>query len=257
MTIRPSGEAPQHKVEIYEDVETLSRAAAERFVQIGNRAIHMLGRFVVVLAGGSTPKSLYSLLATEEFRPWIDWKKVHFFWSDERAVPPIHVDSNFRMVRDSLLGKIHAPMENVHRILAEKAVTAEVGRAYAEELRSFFHLRNGEWPRFDLILLGMGSDGHTASLFPDAPAVQEKELLVAVPWVDKLKSYRITLTPPVLNHAAQILFLVAGPDKAATLHEVLEGEYQPDKYPSQIIQPVNGTATWMLDRLAAAELRSQ
>lgn len=241
-------------VEIFETVEELSRAAADRFIQLGKAAIQSSSRFAVTLAGGSTPRSLYSFLATDEYRSRIDWKKVHFFWGDERSVPPIHVDSNFRMARETLLSKVSPPLENIHRILAEKTVASEAGKAYREELQSFFQLREDEWPRFDLVLLGMGSDGHTASLFPNTPVVHESRLLVAVPWVDKLKSYRITLTPPVFNHAAHILFFVAGGDKAATLHEVLEGQFQPDRYPSQIIRPVDGTLTWMVDRAAAAQL---
>lgn len=253
MTFQPS-KTPEHNIEVFENVQELTRAAASRFVALGKSAIQERARFTVALAGGSTPKSLYSLLATEEYRSQIDWEKVHFFWGDERSVPPIHQDSNFRMAREALLSKLMPPMENIHRILSEKTVPSEAAKVYAEELKLFFALRGEEWPRFDLILLGMGPDGHTASLFPGTLAVRETSALVVSPWVDKLKSYRITLTPPVLNHAANILFFVAGADKAAALHEVLEGKYQPDLYPAQIVRPVNGTLTWMVDRAAASQM---
>ena len=246
---------PGCEVRIFEGVPELSQAAADTFLQECNEAIQSRERFVVALAGGSTPRSLYNLLATENYRSRIDWSRVHFFWGDERSVPPIHLDSNFRMARETLLSKINLPLSNIHRILSEKTVTSEAAKSYAEELKRFFSLADGQWPRFDLILLGMGPDGHTASLFPGTPVVHETQALVAAPWVDKFKTYRITLTPPVINHAAHILFFVAGTDKAAALHEVLEGEYQPDVYPSQIVRPVDGALTWMIDRAAAAQLQ--
>lgn len=161
------------------------------------------------------------------------------------------------MARETLLSKVNPPLTNIHRIPAEKTVASEAAKAYAEELKSFFSLREGEWPRFDFVMLGMGPDGHTASLFPDTLVLHETTLLVAAPWVDKLKCYRITLTPPALNHAAQIVFFVAGTDKAASLSEVLEGNFRPETYPAQLIHPVDGKVSWMVDREAAAELQPE
>ncbi len=247
----------RREIQVFEDIAALSRGAAQMIIDVGNSAIRSSGRFTLTLAGGSTPKSLYALLASDEFRGRIDWSKVHFFWGDERSVPPIHQDSNFRMARETLLSKIGAPMTNIHRILSEKTVSSEAARTYAEELKRFFALVDGQWPRFDLVLLGMGPDGHTASLFPGTPVVHENAAMVDSPWVDKFKTFRITLTPPAINHAAHILFFVAGSDKAPALHEVLEGKFQPDVYPSQIIQPVDGQLTWMVDRAAAGQLSRQ
>jgi 6-phosphogluconolactonase len=245
----------KREIEICNSPEELSHAAAERFIAASEAAIQAQGRFTVVLSGGSTPRSLYSLLATEPYSSRIDWERVHFFWGDERSVPPIHKDSNFRMVRETLLSKVNPPPANIHRIPSEKTVASEAAKAYAEELKFFFSLRESEWPRFDLVLLGMGPDGHTASLFPDTLVLHEATLLVAAPWVDKLKSYRITLTPPALNHAAQVVFFVAGPDKAPALREVLEGTFRPETYPAQLIRPLDGKVTWIVDREASAQLR--
>jgi 6-phosphogluconolactonase len=257
MSAQQPSNALKREIEIYDSLEELSEAAAERFVTASEVAIQARGRFTVVLSGGSTPRSLYSLLAAEPFSSRIDWQKVHFFWGDERSVPPIHKDSNFRMVRETLLSKVNAPLTNVHRIPGEKTVASEAAKVYAGDLKSFFSLREGEWPRFDLVLLGMGPDGHTASLFPDTLVLHEATALVASPWVDKLKCYRITLTPPALNHAAQIVFFVAGSDKAPSLHEVLEGSFRPETYPAQLIRPLDGKVTWMVDREAAAQLRTR
>lgn len=256
MSAQQPSNALRREIEIYNSVEELSQAAAERFISASDVAIRARGRFTVVLSGGSTPRSLYSLLATEPRFSRVDWRRVHFFWGDERSVPPIHKDSNFRMVRETLLSKVNPPPTNIHRIPAEKTVASEAAKAYMEELKSFFSLQEGEWPRFDLVLLGMGPDGHTASLFPDTLVLHEATSLVAAPWVDKLKSYRITLTPPALNHAAHVLFIVAGPDKAPALREVLEGSFRPETYPAQLIRPLDGKITWMVDREAAAQLHT-
>jgi 6-phosphogluconolactonase len=256
MSAQHPANALKREIEVYNSLEALSHAAAERFIALSDAAIQARGRFTVVFSGGSTPRSLYSLLATEPYSSRIDWQRVHFFWGDERSVPPIHKDSNFRMVRETLLSKVNPPPANIHRIPAEKIVASEAAKAYAEELKSFFNLGEREWPRFDLVLLGLGPDGHTASLFPDTLVLHEATSLVTAPWVDKLKSYRITLTPPVLNHAAQIVFFVAGPDKAPALREVLEGSFRPETFPAQLIRPLDGRVTWMVDREAAAQLHT-
>lgn len=254
MTKQQSTGASTREIAIFESLHQLTLAAAERFISESKSAALERGRFTVALAGGNTPRSLYTLLASGGYRSRVEWSKVHFFWSDERSVPPIHKDSNFRMARETLLSQVNPPAANIHRIPAEKTIASEAAKAYAEELKSFFGLREGEWPRFDLVLLGMGPDGHTASLFPGTMVLHERELLVAAPWVDKFKGYRITLTLPALNHAAHIIFFVAGPEKAAALQQVLEGAFQPDTYPAQLIHPADGTVTWMVDQTAAALL---
>lgn len=247
----------QPDIRILADGEELSRAAAEEFVHLATQAVTASGRFAVALSGGTTPKALYHLLSDEGagFRPRVPWKRVHVFWGDERHVPPDHPESNYRMAREELLSRVPIPPENVHRIPAENPDAAKAAEEYAQTLRTFFGLAAGAVPRFDLILLGMGPDGHTASLFPGTNAVRETARLVGAPWVEKLNAHRITLTPPVLNNAACVLFLVSGEEKAETLRAVLQGPYQPDRFPAQIVRPVDGHLLWMVDRAAAHLLR--
>ena len=238
----------------------LYRVAAEEFVARTARAVGARGLATVALAGGSTPRGLYGLLAGDNdtsFRARVPWHAVHFFWGDERHVPPDHPDSNYRMAREALLSRVPVPPRNVHRIPTENPDATAAAAAYEQELSSFFTgggRGSGPFPRFDLVLLGMGSDGHTASLFPGTAVVHEKERLVGAPWVATLNTYRVTLTPPVLNHAAAVVFLVSGGDKAETLRAVLEGEDQPDVYPSQVIRPEAGELIWLVERTAAAFL---
>jgi 6-phosphogluconolactonase len=201
------------------------------------------GSFAVALAGGSTPKALYELLAAE-YRDTVDWKKVHAFFGDERTVPPDHEGSNYRMAQHALLSRV--PIGSVHRMRGELE-PREAATLYEEELETFF----GGAPRFDLVLLGIGEDGHTASLFPGTPA---DRWTVENP-VDKLDSVRLTLTVPVLNAAKKILFLVAGEGKARALKEILGGDADPHEYPAKLIRP-KGRTVWMVDR-AAAQLLDQ
>lgn len=235
------------------DTAELNRSAAARFVSLANEASASSGRFAVAISGGSTPKALYSLLATPGFFERIPWPKVHLFWGDERCVPPDHPDSNYRMVRESLLSKINLAPENVHRMAGEKEPkTAAV--EYEEQLIKFFRLSEGAPPRFDLILLGLGEDGHTASLFPESDALKETQRLVTTTYVPKLNAHRLTLTLPVLNESAEIFFLVAGASKAAIVKELLVTRPTIAKFPAQRIQPVDGALTWFITRDAAAEL---
>ena len=233
--------------------QEIFRAAAERFVRQANEAIRTSGRFTVALSGGSTPKGLYWLLATG-FRSSLPWEKMFFFWGDERHVPPDHPDSNYRMTNDAMLSKVPVPPENIFRVPTETQDTDLAAAQYEQTLKKFFHLKEGEFPRFDLILLGMGPDGHTASLFPNTKALQEKTRLVLANWIEKFKTYRLTLTLPVLNNAACTMFLVAGADKAAALHEVLEGNAPGAQFPAKLIKPVQGKLIWLIDRQAAASL---
>lgn len=237
---------------VYEDSHQLAAAAAEAFVEEARGAIEERGRFTGALAGGSTPKALYGLLA-ERHRDAVDWSKVHAFFGDERPVPPDHEDSNYRTAKEALLDRV--PVGGVHRMRGELD-PAEAARLYERELREFFDLglAPGEPPRFDLILLGMGGDGHTLSLFPRTPALDVRDRLAVENPVEKLGQTRITLTLPTANAAREVHFLVAGEGKAEALKEVLEGDADPRDYPSKLIRPANGNLTWMLDRAAASLL---
>jgi 6-phosphogluconolactonase len=241
-------------IEVFATAADLFHAAAEEFVRAGRAAIGAQGRFTVALAGGSTPKALYSLLAANyaDFA----WSRVFLFFGDERHVLPSDSESNYRMVKESLLAKIAIPAENVFRVPAENSDASAAAAEYEVEVRRFFGLWSDqpkEFPRFDLILLGMGPDGHTASLFPDSSALDEQSRLVVANWVAKFNTHRITFTFPVLNRAAEIIFLASGPDKADMLHQVLEGKNTPP-LPSQRVQPSDGKLLWMLDEAAAAKL---
>ena len=238
---------------IVDDLRGLSQAAAEEFVTQATGTVRANGRFTVALSGGSTPKSLFSLLAST-FRDQLPWDKMFFFWGDERHVPPDHPESNYRMAYEALLSKVPVPAENVFRAPAENPDANQAAADYEQTLRKFFELSPGTFPRLDLILLGMGPDGHTASLFPGTSGLREKSRLVVANWVEKFKAYRITFTLPVLNNAAVVTFLVGGADKAETVREVLEGSQPAELFPSKLIHPTNGRLMWMLDQAAAAAL---
>lgn len=240
------------KVRVLEDLAALAEAAAEEVVRAANEAVRSHGRFTIALSGGSTPKALYQRLASERFRDRLPWDAIHLFWGDERHVPPDHAESNFRMVREAMLDRVPVPPGNVHRIRAEEEAE-RAAEEYEAAMRSFFALAPGEWPRFDLVLMGLGPDAHTASLFPGSPAVLENERLVVAPWAEAHHTFRITMTPPVFNRAAALLFLVSGEEKAAAVHAVIEGERDPVRYPAQVVE---GNAVWMLDRAAARDLKS-
>lgn len=237
------------QVELYirDTPAALFHEAATQFVTLARGAAESRGKFTVALSGGSTPKSVYALLSGT---PKIPWDKIYFFFGDERHVPPDHPDSNYRMASEALLSKISQP--NVFRVPAEEKDAEVAARNYEQVIREFFGLGPGEFPRFDLILLGLGSDGHTASLFPGTAALNEMNRLVVANWVEKFKAYRITFTLPVLNHAACDMFLVSGSDKAAIMREVLENSTA--DLPSQNVRPESGRLVWLLDRAAAGSL---
>ncbi|UCE62903.1 MAG: 6-phosphogluconolactonase [Nitrospirota bacterium] len=244
------------KIEQVPDFEGLVRVAAQHIVNVSQETIANHGQMAFALAGGSTPKKLYSLLAGDPFRSQIPWGSIHFFWGDERHVPPDHQDSNYRMAREALLAHVPVPDDHVHRIPSEMQNAEEAADSYERELREYFQLAPGQNPRFDLILLGLGPDGHTASLFPGTPAVHDTTRLVAAPWVKKFSTFRITLTPAILNKADHVMFLVSGQDKAEALRSVLEGPYQPEVFPAQVIHPAQGQLIWLVDKEAAGCLRS-
>jgi 6-phosphogluconolactonase len=250
------------EIVVLPDRAALARKAASRFIALAQEAIAARGKFSVALSGGSTPRDLYALLATPDAQraARVDWSRVYFFWGDERAVPPDDPDSNYRMVDEAFLSRVQPPARNIHRIRAELP-PEDAARAYEQTLREFFSPspaergRDGEGvPRFDLILLGLGANGHTASLFPHTQVLHETTRWVAAEYIDEVKMWRITLTAPVINAAANILFLVAGADKAATVRAVLRGAYRPDDLPAQLIQPTNGRAVWLMDRDAASQI---
>jgi 6-phosphogluconolactonase len=243
-------ESPE--IRIFEDAAEVAEAAATRFVELAREAVAESGRFTVALAGGSTPQRAFELLASERFSQQLDWSRAHIFFGDERTVPPDDAESNYRMANEALLSRVGLPAQNIHRI---NGVGDAVSNAllYEDELRTFFN--DDAWPRFDLVLLGMGDDGHTASLFPGTKALAEQAAWVAANWVEKFASYRITLTVPAINRAAHILFLVTGENKAARLKDVLQGERASEaRLPAQMIRPLDGSLEWFIDRAAATLL---
>ncbi len=236
-------------VEIYADKTELAEAAARDFVAKAVAAVEERGRFTVVLAGGSTPKAAYTLLARDHVEE-VDWGNVHVFFGDERTVPPGHEDSNYRMAHEALLD--HVSVGSVHRMRGELP-PEHAAKAYEEELREFFE--DEAISSFDLIMLGIGGDGHTASLFPNTPALDITDRWVVENPVEKLETVRITLTTPVINAARAVNFLVSGEDKAEALRGILEGGGDAHTYPAKLVRPAEGL-TWMVDREAARLLKT-
>lgn len=246
-------------IEVLSDAAALADAAAERITIAAVRAIAASGRFVVALSGSSTPERTYQTLARAPLAARIEWSSVHVIWGDERCVAPTDADSNYRMAREALLAHVPLPAANVHRIHGEDD-PAEAAASYETELRALLHTPAG-WPstasgrRIDLALLGLGVNGHTASIFPGSEAARETSRWAMADSVDATPRGRITLTAPVLNAAAEVLFLVSGSAKAEVLSRVLDGPQRPDELPAQLIAPVNGRLQWLVDAAAAARLR--
>jgi len=239
------------QVHIFGSPQELFRAAAEKFCSLGSSAIQEHGKFTVALSGGSTPRGLHQELATH-FSSQLQWDKVFFFWGDERHVAPDSSDSNYRMAKETLLSKLPIPAENVFRIPTELPDARQAAAKYEQTLRQFFRLESDSFPRFDFILLGMGPDGHTASLFPGTAALQEKDHLVVANWVEKLNTFRVTFTYPVLNNAACVMFLVSGDEKAEMVRRALKDPAA--NFPCQAVRPVDGELLWYLDKGAALRL---
>jgi 6-phosphogluconolactonase len=251
----------QESRQVYADADALAKAAAFEILHEAQRCVSEKGIFTLALAGGSTPRKLYTLLGTDpDFREF-PWHESHLFFGDERHVPPNHIDSNYNMVNVTLLKSGLVPETNVHRVRAELPDANMAALDYDVELHSFFTpgMRTGTdtLPHFDVVLLGMGPDGHTASLFPGTKALEEKERWVVANWVEKFNSARITFTYPVINAANKVLLLVAGPDKTEMMYEVLIGTKGREVYPVQGVKPENGAKIWMLDRAAAERLPKQ
>ena len=260
-------QTPHARVRIYRDPQELAVKAARLFARLADQYVIGCGKFTVALSGGSTPKAMFSVLAAEPFLDTVPWSSIYFFWGDERCVPPDHPDSNYRMTNETLLSRVPVPPENVFRIPAELPDPERAAEEYAATLTRFFLAgsstnRTGtaplsNVPRFDLVFLGMGPDGHTASLFPHTTALRAGDQIAVANYVEKFKAHRITLTAATINNARNVTFLAAAEDKAETLKNVLEGRYQPDVYPSQLIRPRNGTLLWMVDEAAARLLADQ
>jgi 6-phosphogluconolactonase len=235
---------------IYQDLESLSQGAADLFVTRASRAVRTHGRFVVALSGGHTPLHTYELLAQPPFREEVPWADIHVFWGDERCVPPDDPRSNARMARLALLDHVPIPSTQIHPILCAEA-PARSAEEYEDTLRSFFE---GQQPRFDLIFLGLGENGHTASLFPETPALDERNRWAAEVYVPEQDLQRVTLTLPIINRGETVAFLVGGANKAAVLQEVLEGHPNLRRLPAQLIQPISGDLRWLVDQEAASSL---
>jgi 6-phosphogluconolactonase len=248
MTPQKAGKATSNagapQVAVFSTPAEVAQAVADECAKMARDCVRQTGRFTLALAGGNTPRQAY-----QRFPVDLPWGEIHLFFGDERPVPPDDANSNYRMVKESLLSRVSIPAENVHRIRAELGPDV-AARKYEEEIHHFL----GDAPMFDLVLLGMGGDGHTASLFPGSAALQQRSHLVVANWVEKLQQSRITLTLPVLNYAARVMFVVVGADKASVVQEVLGGESN-QHYPVQLVRPVSGWLRWMLDTEAARLLQ--
>jgi 6-phosphogluconolactonase len=246
--------SPNKGAQIFQDLQALSLAAAERFATLADHALQNSGRFTVALSGGSTPKKLHEVLSGVPFRDRIAWSSIYFFWGDERFVPPDHPDSNYRMAKETLLSRVPVPEKNIFPIVEESLSARESAAEYESKLRNFFG--DATLPRFNLILLGMGEDGHTASLFPHSGALKESIRLVTENYVEKLNADRITMTVPLINNAANVFFLISGASKAKALKEVLQGPNEPERLPAQLIRPHSGELLFLVDEGAGKLLDS-
>ena len=249
---------PQRTVQVFNHCSEIASYASREVARMARDAVSARGVFSIALAGGSTPKMLYALLAEHPaLRNSLPWDKMQVFFGDERHVGPGHADSNFQMASDSMLSKVPLGEGQIHRIKGEYPDVAQAATEYEDVIRHQFGLRAGEFPRFDLILLGMGNDGHTLSLFPGTKALRETARVVTHNWIGKLYAGRITLTAPAANNAANIIFMVTGSDKACALKAVLEGPHEPEQLPSQMIQPANGSLCWLVDAAAGSMLSKE
>jgi 6-phosphogluconolactonase len=245
----------EREIRILPDGTAIAKRSAQDFVQAAATAVREKGAFNVSLAGGSTPKALYTLLATDPvLRTQVPWDKTYLFFGDERHVGPGHPDSNFRMATEAMISRLPLTKEQVVRIKGEYQDTEEAAREYEQALQSHFKLKAGEYPRFDLLFAGMGNEGHTLSLFPGTKALHADGRAVVRNWVGKLFTERVTLTAPAASNAAQIIFMVTGADKAPALKGVLEGPYEPEQLPAQLLQPKNGKLLWLVDAAAGSML---
>jgi 6-phosphogluconolactonase len=239
------------QVRVFPDMEAMSVGAAERFNTLAKETIVSRGRFIAALSGGSTPRRFYSLLGSPLYRDKIDWNKVHLFWADERCVPRGHSESNFKLVADTLLAQVALPAKNIHRIKGENKPEL-AAEEYEQNIRSFFGSQTT--PEFDILFLGAGEDGHTASLFPGTVTLREMIRLAMPVYLDPPNLHRVTLTLPLLNQARRVLFLVSGQAKARMVYEIVENG-NPHGYPAGLVHPAHGSIAWFVDKDAAGLLR--
>jgi len=245
----------QRDIRILADPAAITRRAADEFVKAASEAVAKNGVFNVAFAGGSTPKSLYALLADDPaYRAQVAWDKMRVFFGDERHAPPDSSESNFRMASEALFSKGLLKPEQIARIKGEYSDTEKAALEYEQVLRAYFQLKAGEYPSFDLVLLGMGDEGHTLSLFPGTKALHPGGRIVVRNWVGKFYTERITLTAEAVNHANRVMFMITRADKAPALKAVLEGPYEPEQLPAQLIHPASGSTLWLIDRDAAKML---
>jgi len=244
-------EKSNSQIIVLSDLEAMSHKAAELFIDISRNCIRSRDKFSVAISGGLTPRKLYTLLGSKYYCEQVDWQHIHLFWVDERCVSKEHEESNFRMTFDTLLSKVPIPEGNIHRMKGEEAPN-KAAREYEEDLRRFFGMSG--LPIFDLILLGMGEDGHTASLFPGSKSLGETARLAVPVYLGKQHRNRVTLTLPVLNNAARIIFLAAGRSKATVLAEILGDGEKKRRFPAGKINPIHGNVTWLIDQEAAGKL---
>ncbi len=245
------------EIRILADGAAIAKRAAQEFVQAAAEAVRIKGSFNVALAGGSTPKAVYSLLVNDSaLRSQVPWDKMHLFFGDERHVAPDHPDSNYRMASDVMISKSPLKPEQVMRIKGEYPDAEQAALEYEKALCEYFKLKAGEYPRFDLVLAGMGNEGHTLSLFPGTKALHADRRIAVRNWIGKLYTERITLTAPAASNAAHIIFMVTGADKAPALKAVLEGPFEPEQLPAQLLQPQNGKLLWLVDTAAGSMLAS-
>ncbi|HEX6467433.1 MAG TPA: 6-phosphogluconolactonase [Terriglobales bacterium] len=246
------------ELRILPDVQAIAQVAADEFARLAQAAVHSRGVFTVALPGGSTPRALFSLLAertAKKVPPELPWSQTQLFFSDERHVPPNHVNSNFRTANEFLLSRVPVPQWNVHRVRAEEPDASFAASEYERELAEVFKLEGDAQPRFDLIFVGMGADGHTASLFPGTRALHEMKRRVAANWVPKLNTFRITFTRPLIDNAAEVVLMVSGADKAEALAAAMDEGSSPEEYPVKYVQPKNGKVLWLVDQAAAEKLK--
>jgi 6-phosphogluconolactonase len=253
----PERNRVEREIHIFADGAAIAKRAAQEFVQAAGAAVSSKGSFNVALAGGSTPKALYSLLVNDPaLRSQVPWDRTHLFFGDERHVPPDHADSNFRMATEAMISRSPLKAEQVTRIKGENPDANQAALEYEKALCEYFKLKAGDYPPFDLVLAGMGNEGHTLSLFPGTKALHADRRIAVGNWVGKLFTDRITLTAPAASNSAEIIFMVTGADKALALKAVLEGPFEPDQLPAQSLLPKNGKLLWLVDAAAGSMLTS-
>lgn len=247
--------SPDVSVLVARDTESAYSLSAQTIVDLAHQAVNARGKFTIALSGGSTPKKLYELLVSPAWQPKMPWSQTEFFWGDERYVPSTDSSSNFNMTQQAMLSKVSVPAERVHRVLTEKEAQ-ECAAQYEQEVRKIVPAGSDGTPQFDLILLGLGTNGHTASLFPYQPALHEKKKLVIAEYIDEVKMTRVTFSAALINAAHQIVFVSLGEDKATVVREVVTGPFDPERLPAQLVRPAHGKLTWILDAGSAGKLPS-